>query len=179
MTNIDDQLTLVAEQEANLKFNYFDHQVAWEIGSAIREKARQQQHAIAIEIQLAGQRIFYSALAGTAPDNADWIRRKRNVVQRFYKSSHFIGLRLLQRQATLEELYGINTSDFSAHGGAFPINLLGTGFIGTITVSGAPQHQDHYLVTETLAEYLGIPSTSSNATESAIIVHKNSTTYSA
>ncbi len=78
-------------------------------------------------------------MAGTTPDNVDWIRRKRNVVQRFHRSSYAIGLQLAKQQTTLTEQVGVDARDYAAHGGCFPIRLHGTGCIGTITVSGLPQ----------------------------------------
>ena len=46
---------------------------------------------IAIDIQLQGWPLFYHAMPGTTPDNADWVRRKRNVVYRYFRSSYAIG----------------------------------------------------------------------------------------
>src|SRR5215469_1195291 len=45
----------------------------------------------------------------------------------------------------LQEKSGLELKDFAAHGGGFPILLEGTGCIGTITVSGLPQREDHAL----------------------------------
>jgi len=36
------------------------------------------------------------------------------------------------------------------------MDLRGTGCIGTITVSGLPQREDHELIIEALAELLGL-----------------------
>jgi uncharacterized protein (UPF0303 family) len=56
----------------------------------------------------------------------------------------------------LQEKSGLELKDFAAHGGGFPILLEGTGCIGTITVSGLPQREDHALVIGVLQEYLGL-----------------------
>lgn len=154
--NIDDDLHALSEQETALTFSHFDHNTAWELGSALKSAAEQRRLSIAIEIQLAGQTLFYYAMPSTTPDIADWVRRKRNVVKHFHKSSYAIGLRLQQRQSTLEERYGLSVSDYSAHGGAFPINLGGVGCIGTISISGSPQLEDHNLLVGTLAHFLGL-----------------------
>ena len=84
-------------------------------------------------------------MTGTTPDNWDWIRRKRNVVLRYHCSSFAIGLKHARAQSTLQEKSGLELKDFAAHGGGFPILLEGTGCIGTITVSGLPQREDHAL----------------------------------
>lgn len=37
--NIDDDLHALSEQEAALTFSHFDHNTAWELGSALRSAA--------------------------------------------------------------------------------------------------------------------------------------------
>ncbi|MFZ1873409.1 heme-degrading domain-containing protein [Serratia sp. D1N4] len=154
--SIEDDLHALAMQETALTFHHFDHAAAWELGMALKAAAEQHHLAIAIEIQLAGQTLFYYAMQGTTPDNADWVRRKRNVVNHFHKSSYAVGLRLQQRQVSLEERYGLSVRDYAAYGGAFPIRLAGVGCIGTIALSGSPQHEDHNLLVDTLAQFLGL-----------------------
>ena len=41
-----------------------------------------------------------------------------------------------------------------AAGGAFPIRVRGVGLVGTVTVSGLPQLEDHRLVVTTLERFL-------------------------
>jgi uncharacterized protein (UPF0303 family) len=50
----------------------------------------------------------------------------------------------------------ISSSEFAAHGGAFPLIIRGVGVIGTITVSGLPQEEDHELVVTTLRKFLAV-----------------------
>jgi uncharacterized protein (UPF0303 family) len=76
---------------------------------------------------------------------------------RFQRSSYAVGLQLQQQQTTLEKQIGVDARDYAPHGGCFPLNLIGMGCIGTITISGLPQRQDHELVVEVLAELLGQP----------------------
>jgi uncharacterized protein (UPF0303 family) len=144
-------------QEQRLQFERFDATTAWTLGARLKEAAEAHGVAVAIDIQFHGQPLFFYAMPGTTPDNVDWIRRKRNVVLRFQRSSYAIGLQLQQQGATLEARLGVDTRDYAAHGGCFPLNLRGTGCVGTITVSGLPQRQDHALVVEVLAALLGQP----------------------
>lgn len=150
-------LERIALQEHHLQFERFDANVAWELGSRLKNAAEQRGVKVAIDIQLNGQPLFFFAMPGTTPDNVDWIRRKRNVVQRFHTSSYAVGLRLKQKGAKLDENGGMHPVDYAAHGGCFPLILRGTGCIGTITVSGLPQREDHNLVVEVLAEFLEQP----------------------
>ena len=110
-----------------------------------------------IDIQVNEHQLFHVALPGVTPNNADWVRRKRNLVQHYHCSSYLMKLRLQHQKAGLEDKTGLNTRDLAAAGGCFPILLKGTGCIGTITVSGLPQREDHNLVVSVLAEYLQLP----------------------
>lgn len=154
--NIDQDLEKIALQEKRLKFKYFDSEVAWAVGTALKAAAEKRHVAVAIDIQLNGHTLFSYAMTGTRPDNWDWIRRKRNVVQRYHRSSFAIGLEHARAQTTLQQKSGLELKDYAAHGGCFPILLEGTGCLGTITVSGLPQREDHALVIGVLQDYLGL-----------------------
>lgn len=149
--NFEEDLRRIALQEERLQFDRFDAKTAWDLGSRLREIAEARQHAIVIDIQLHGLPLFYLALQGTTPDNPEWVRRKRNIVRRFFRSSYAIGLMVKAEKMNLEAL---DPSDYAYHGGCFPIFLKNTGCVGTITVSGLPQREDHCLVVETVAAFL-------------------------
>jgi uncharacterized protein (UPF0303 family) len=154
--SIDQDLEKIALQEKHLCFKHFDSRVAWAIGNALKSAAENQQASVAIDIQLNRHTLFSYAMTGTTPDNWGWVRRKRNVVMRYHRSSYAIGLKLERDHTTLQEKYGLDSKDYAAHGGCFPILLEGTGCVGTITVSGLPQRQDHALVVAVLQKYLKV-----------------------
>src|SRR6266478_1062377 len=152
--SIDQDLEKIALQERRLQFKHFDSGVAWAVGCALKAAAEKTQAAVAIDIQLHGFPLFSHAMAGTTPDNWEWIRRKRNVVMRYHRSSYAIGLKHERAQTTLQSTVGLDLKDYSTHGGSFPIILEGTGCVGAITVSGFPQREDHGLVVSVLQNYL-------------------------
>jgi uncharacterized protein (UPF0303 family) len=154
---IERDLEKIALQEKRLQFKSFDSKVAWILGSKLKEAAEKRHAAVAIDIQLNGHPLFFFAMPGTTPNNIDWIRRKRNVVLRFHRSSYAIGLTYERDQTTLQAKTGADLRDFATHGGGFPIFLEGTGCIGSITVSGLPQREDHMLIVSVLQDYFGIP----------------------
>ena len=154
---LDQDLERVAQQEERLRFPSFDANTAWTVGTRLEAVAEARGLAVAIDIQVNGHPLFFTAMPGTTPDNVDWIRRKRNVVLRFHRSSYASGLQLQKQQTTLTEKVCVDTRDYAPHGGCFPIKLHGTGCIGTITVSGLPQRADHELIVEVLAELLEQP----------------------
>ncbi|WP_323118109.1 heme-degrading domain-containing protein [Burkholderia alba] len=148
-------LQTITVQEQTLVFPHFDAARAWALGSQLHELARERGHAVAIDVRTFGQPLFYAALDGTTPDNADWVRRKSNVVAHFRRSSYAIGLRMQQAGATLADKHGLPVAEYATHGGAFPLTVSGAGVIGAITVSGLPQRLDHELVVEALCAQLG------------------------
>jgi uncharacterized protein (UPF0303 family) len=153
---IDQDLEKIALQERRLQFKHFDSAVAWAVGSALKAAAERRGVAVAIDIKLNGHQLFSYAMPGTTPDNWDWIRRKCNVVQRYHRSSYAIGLTHQRAQTTLYEKAGLAVKDYAPHGGCFPIFLVGSGCVGTITVSGLPQREDHNLVVAVLQDYLDL-----------------------
>jgi len=153
--NLSRDLEIIAQQERELVFPEFDEETAWKLGTQLRELAAARRLPVAIEIKRFGHPLFYSALAGSTPDNAEWVRRKGNVVGRFHRSSYAIGLVLKQTNSTLADKFEVTSSDYASHGGAFPVKVAGAGIIGWVTVSGLPQRADHELIVETLCGMLG------------------------
>ncbi|HTV23690.1 MAG TPA: heme-degrading domain-containing protein [Polyangiaceae bacterium] len=155
--DIAKDLERIALQEQRLQFDRFDAEVAWKIGSALRTAALEQGKSVAIDITLAGAPLFYSAMPGTTPNNGEWIRRKKNVLQRFHKSTYAVGLEYQRNDTTLEARTGAPLVDFVTAGGCFPIRIKGSAAVlGSITVSGLPERQDHELVVRVLAQHLGV-----------------------
>jgi uncharacterized protein (UPF0303 family) len=76
------------------------------------------------------------------------------VVNRFGHSSYYTGISLKNADQTIEGKYLLPESEYAAHGGAFPLIIKGVGVVGTITVSGLPQQEDHELVVSTLKRFL-------------------------
>ena len=152
MTPREDDLAAIAMQERELQFTQFDDDAAWHLGARLREMAASRKLGIVIDVRRFGQLLFYAALADTSPDNAEWVRRKSNLVARFHRSSYAIGLEV---GPSLFEKYGLPLADFAAHGGSFPIRVHGAGVVGSVTVSGLPQRADHELVVEALCADLG------------------------
>jgi uncharacterized protein (UPF0303 family) len=155
--SIDQDLETIAQQEKRLRFKHFDAEVAWAVGSALKAAAEKRKVAVAIDIQLNGHTLFSFAMDGTTPDNWEWVRRKRNVVLRYHRSSYAVGLKHERERTSLYEKSGVDPKDYAPHGGCFPILLQGTGCVGTITVSGLPQREDHALVVFVLQDYLNVP----------------------
>jgi uncharacterized protein (UPF0303 family) len=153
---IPEDLAQIVLQEQQLQFPAFTEATAWSLGSRLRALAVERNLGIVIDIRRFGQPLFYTALAGTTPDHLEWIRRKSNVTARFLRSSYSVGLSLQQKNSNLTQEYGLAHSDYASHGGCFPIRVEAAGVIGSVTVSGLPQREDHELAVEALCAELGL-----------------------
>lgn len=154
--NLEQDLAIIARQETALCCDAFDENAAWELGGRLREAALLRKACLAIDITIGGRSVFSCALAGTSPNNAEWLRRKRNVVLHFHRSSFGLGLQLEREGTTLAAKFALPPADYAAAGGGFPLRLRNAGVIGAVVVSGLPQREDHKFVVSVLAGYLNV-----------------------
>lgn len=152
----DEDIARIAEQEAKLVFDSFDEATAFAIGSAIRERGLREKLPIIVEIRTWDRPLFYAALAGSTADNANWARRKRNVVQNFLRSTYRMVLEQQREDRTFKPGAGLSSADYVLAGGGFPVTVKGAGVIGVIAVSGLPERDDHGIVVEAVARHLGL-----------------------
>ena len=150
---LNEDLERISLQESELQFDSMNEQTAWEIGTRLRALAEERGLSIVVDVRRFGQPLFYTALKGTTPDNVEWVRRKSNCVARFQRSSYGLGLHLKNRNDSIESR-GLPTTDYASHGGSFPITVKNAGIVGSVTVSGLPQRDDHALVVEALCDIL-------------------------
>lgn len=143
------------KQEENLQFSEFTNDNAYELGQLLVAMARQDKLGVTIDIIRHGQQLFHAALPGTAIDNDEWIKRKVRVVNRFGHSSFYMGNRYKSQNSTIQEKALLDPTEYAPHGGCFPIIIKNVGMVGTITVSGLPQEEDHKLVVRALTQFLG------------------------
>jgi uncharacterized protein (UPF0303 family) len=151
---MDPILEQLLQEERELQFASFNESTAWQIGCQLVERAQKERLPIAIDITRGSHQLFHASLQGASADNDEWIKRKVRLVYRFGHSSFYIGQLLKSKGKKLEEAYLISESEYAPHGGCFPILLKNTGMVGTITVSGLPQEEDHKLVVQAIREYL-------------------------
>jgi uncharacterized protein (UPF0303 family) len=152
--NFDKQLKELELEHEQLVFNEFTNETALELGLMLIAKAKEKKAEIAINITKNGHQLFHYALANTAPENERWIQRKNNIVNHFFKSSYYVSIFLKSKNTTLEELYNLDSKVYAPYGGAFPLSVKNVGVVGTITVSGLPDYEDHQLVVQAIKEYL-------------------------
>ena len=152
--SIADDIKRINSQEMALQFTSFTESDAWALGCQMREAAVAGKHPFVIDIRCAGRKLFYAALPSTQPDNETWVEHKINVVLRYHKSSYLMSRELAEKGKVLDESQGVLPINYAPHGGCFPIAIKNVGVVGTITVSGIPQREDHNFVVAQICQYL-------------------------
>ena len=153
--DIAGDLAKAEQHELLLQFRGFDDADAWELGTRMRARAFAAGLSLVIDIRRGDDCLFFTAMPGTSPANADWARRKRNLVNLVHMSSYRVGLRVAEG-ADLMGAMALDPRDHAPHGGCFPIHVIGTGVVGSVTVSGLPQRDDHKFAVDAIAEFLGV-----------------------
>ncbi|MFE9738006.1 heme-degrading domain-containing protein [Streptomyces sp. NPDC006477] len=149
-----DEVEALEAQEARLILPRFTYEDAWTLGTLLVGMAREREAPVAIDIRRGPQQLFHCALPGSSADNDAWIDRKRRVVERYGSSSFLVGARFRAKGTTFEASSRLDPDRYAAHGGSFPVAVEGVGVIGSVTVSGLPQAEDHALVVEALERLL-------------------------
>lgn len=151
-----DDIETIKRQEATLVFSEFDEAIAFEIGTAIRDRALAGNLPIIVDIRTFDRPLFYAALPGSNASNPDWARRKINVVKRFLRSTYRMALEQQRPDRTFKIGEGLDIADYVLAGGGFPVTVKGAGVIGVIAVSGLPEREDHGVVVDALCDHLGV-----------------------
>ena len=144
----------IEEQERRLVLPGFDNDDALELGGILLDLARSRALPVTVDITRGEQQLFHAALPGTAAHNDVWIRRKVATVRELGISSFLAGLHAAAEGHVFEEAPWIDPHRLAGHGGAFPITVAGVGVVGTVTVSGLPQDEDHALAVEAIERFL-------------------------
>src|SRR5215211_4919486 len=151
---MEDILKQLLQEEQELQFRKFNEDTAWKIGNQLVEQALSKDLPVTIDITKGTHQLFHASLCGTSADNDEWVKRKVRLVYRFGHSSFYMGQLLKSKGKRIEEAYLVSESEYAAHDGCFPVIVKDTGMIGTITVSGLPQEEDHKLVVQAIRDYL-------------------------
>ncbi|PRY44011.1 heme-degrading domain-containing protein [Umezawaea tangerina] len=149
-------LAELAAQEDRLRFTRFDNETAIALGIHLLDAARAEGLPVTISVRRNGQRLFHASLPGTCADNDDWIDRKSRVVDRYGRSSYYVGTQFQVGGSTFDESSRLDIGLYAAHGGVFPVIVTGVGPVGTVGVSGLPQADDHAFVVAQLEKFLGL-----------------------
>lgn len=149
---VAEDIALVRKQEQELVLSQFDEDVAFAIGASIRQRALEEGLGLVVDIRTWDRQLFFAATAGTSADNAEWVRRKVNTVRRFQRASYRM---VLERgEVPFPVQAGADPADYVIAGGGFPIQVIGAGIIGCLTISGLPGRSDHGVAVDALCDHL-------------------------
>lgn len=156
MSSTEEIMKVLIRQEETLQFSEFSNETALQLGLLMIRKAKEHRLPIAIDITKNGQKLFYYAFEGTSADNEYWLAGKARVVNRFGRSSYYIGLSMRERGTKFETDWPVGSDGYAPYSGSFPIIIKNAGAVGTITVSGLidAEESDHNFVVESIKEYL-------------------------
>ena len=85
---IEHDIERIRHQERRLRFERFDNASALALGTRLVALGERHDAKLTIEIRLVRETVFFYAMPGTTPANADWARRKRNTVELLQRSSY-------------------------------------------------------------------------------------------
>ena len=145
------------DEERELWFAGFGKDDAWTLGCRMRQAASDRRLPVAIAIRVNGQLLFHTALDGSSADNDAWLRRKAAVAERYAHSSLYVGADFRSHGRDFDTDARLPADEYAAKGGAFPILVRGVGAIGSVTVSGLPDREDHAFVVEQLRAFRSPP----------------------
>jgi uncharacterized protein (UPF0303 family) len=153
----EDDIAAIVAQEQGLQFERFDEHTAFAIGSAVRERAVAESLPLVVDIRLWDRPLFFCAMPGTTADNPEWVRRKINTVRRLQKSSYRVALEHQGDTRIFPPHRALDPADHAIAGGCFPIRVKGvSGPIGTVTISGLHERDDHGVAVEAICAVLGV-----------------------
>ena len=153
---VEEVITVLAMQEEILQFNHFTNEDAWALGNLLVAEAKKRGLDTAVEIRLNnGYTVFKYAGNGTTLNNAVWMDKMFNVVQRMEKSTMRLYSEMKRSEETMEEI-GLEKSKYSCLGGGFPIRVEEVGVVGAIMVSNQSHFINHDIIVKALGRYLHI-----------------------
>ena len=143
---LEESIRILVMQEEILQFSHFTHEDAWELGNLMVAEAARNHLPVAVSIRLNnGCTVFQYAFEGTNYNNEQWMARKENTVRTMEMSTLRLFMLLKKNGQTLEDK-GLNSQDYVARGGGFPIRVAGVGVVASALVSGLDHMADHEFV---------------------------------
>lgn len=140
--------------EDELVFQSFSRADAAALGTMLDEEGRASGFPISIEITINGLVVYRYFQDNCPPDSTNWLARKRRVIDEQGMGSLRFGMMLEENGETLED-HKIDSMTYAPGGGGMPIRISGTGIIGSVCVSGCPDHLlDQDIVTSGMRRFL-------------------------
>jgi uncharacterized protein (UPF0303 family) len=152
MNDYTQELAAMLLEEEELQFRAFTNDTALRLGLLFADIAGREGNP-SLSTSPATGRCCSTMPCGTSADNDAWIEQKR-VVDHYGHSSFYIGTLYASQGVTFEQKSRLDPGRYAAAGGCFPVIVRNVGPVGTVSVSGLPQAEDHELVVRILRQFL-------------------------
>lgn len=153
-TGLENPMAEVVRQQEELVFDTFGIRDGVQLGMRMLELATERSLPVMLSVTLGAHSVFRVALPGSVPDYEHWLARKSGAVLRFGVPSYLVQLQHDTRGERFEDRPDVDHASIAAHGGSFPITVRGVGIVGTASVSGLSQRDDHLLAVEAIGDLL-------------------------
>ena len=148
-------LDVIRAQEEILRIDSFRADDALKLGLVMERLAREKYcEPIAIRIILGGHTAFSYLMDGTDSNNEWWMDKKLNTSRMSGMSSIRTLIEVAEGHIPCEKEYEIE-NDYALCGGCFPLRNPDGRLIGYVECSGMAHQNDHQLIADALAEFLG------------------------
>lgn len=157
MRNIKKEwVDIVKKQEELLRFDRFTREDALDLGLKIIDLAKNKyHHGVTVWIYAQGALLFSHMMDGVSLENELWMKRKINTFQMTGVSTLRTCLEEHYNNLSCEPWFD-DEGNFVLCGGCFPIFDKKGGTFGYAVVSGLDHEEDHQLLADAIAEYLGV-----------------------
>ena len=134
-------------------FEHFTREDALRLGTLMTEKARREKLPLVIDIRNRDFILYHVTLDGAEPENAAWVEKKSKMTEYTGMCSLLVRAYIKVEHTSVEEKYGLSTSEYFAAGGAIPICKDGE-MLAIASVSGLTHEGDHEFVKSCLLKFL-------------------------
>jgi uncharacterized protein (UPF0303 family) len=152
MNNAKEEYDRLGKEEEDLAFESFSRRDAWNLGSLIVEKTKNNPQPLGLEIYLNGLLVFKYFPDGITRDHELWLNRKHRSVMLREMSS----LRLkwmAEKNGSKISDWKLEPNDYFLGGGGYPVKIKKTGMIGLILATGTNDIDEHNSIVEAIREY--------------------------
>jgi uncharacterized protein (UPF0303 family) len=142
----------LGKEEEELTFTSFSHRDAWNLGTLIVEKSKNNPQPLGLEIYLNGLLIFRYFPDGITRDHEFWLARKHRTVMLREMSSLRLKYMAEENGSKIID-WKLDPNDYFLGGGGYPIKIKNTGMIGLILATGTNDIDEHNSIVSAIREY--------------------------
>ena len=149
-------LEVLKQQEEKLRVEKMSADDCFALGTIMVGLAKEKyEKPVSVRIVTNGQVTFSFLMEGTSTNNNWWMDKKLNTCRISGVSSIRTLVEVAEGIRPMEPEFEIE-NNFALCGGCFPLKNAAGKILGYVEDSGMPHEQDHQLLADALAEFLGV-----------------------